>query len=51
VTSIVGGCGAMVRPQTGSSFLQHNYKTGETSDQLQHASTQAAYTQQSVEHE
>lgn len=27
VTSIVGGCGAMALPQTGSSFLQHNYKT------------------------
>lgn len=27
VTSNVGGCGAMALPQTGSSFLQHNYKT------------------------
>jgi hypothetical protein len=26
VTNIVGGCGAIVLPQTGSAFLQHNYK-------------------------
>jgi hypothetical protein len=27
VTNIVGDCGAMALPQTGSAFLQHNYRT------------------------